>query len=292
MQGDFRIYTKSENLYEKLKRHFFESSEMLEGFQISDLVFLIPSEGCQRLHDEKTSEARILMDEDYETLIKNKARCDLTLWMNQDNALAPDSMPEQDFDFARLDSLVELPTMAPRPSVSQCLNWWVEWDLPENVQRHVTVVAASAYKLAVWLRQAGVDLDPILVHRAALVHDLDKIATLHQAGQHGHVSAEFLVKQGYSQLADIVRGHLLGLFISRDLSNFSWEMKIVNFCDKLVEGDQIVPLATRFSALKQRYPQSSAIIDAAQPGIWLLNDDICSKLALDGHETLISRLNK
>ncbi len=34
--------------------------------------------------------------------------------------------------------------------------------MPENVQRHVSRVAEAAYKLAVWMRHAGLAIDPIL----------------------------------------------------------------------------------------------------------------------------------
>ncbi len=92
-------------------------------------------------------------------------------------------------------------------------------------------------------------------------------------------------------MADIVRNHLLGIFLKQDLSAFSWEMKLVNFCDKLVEGDRIVTLPVRLSALKQRYPHSKVLLDSTEPYLWQLNDEICSILALEGHHALISELN-
>jgi hypothetical protein len=134
-------------------------------------------------------------------------------------------------------------------------------------------------------------VDPILTHRAGLAHDLDKIQTLHEPRQHGRESATFLSERGYPELAAIVRKHLLGVFLYEDVANLSWETKLVNFCDKLVEGDQIVSIKERFSALKQRYPQSQELLDASEPYLWQLNDEICSILSLDGHEALVTKLN-
>jgi putative nucleotidyltransferase with HDIG domain len=172
------------------------------------------------------------------------------------------------------------------------LEWWEDWDLPENVRRHVTEVAGAAYKMAVWMRQAGIEVDPILTHRAGLAHDLDKIKTLQEPRQHGQESATFLSERGYPELAEIVRNHLLGVFLYEDVAHLTWETKLVNFCDKLVEGDQIVSITERFSALRQRYPHSQELLDSSEPHLWKLNDAICSILAMDGHEALVSRLNE
>ncbi len=222
---------------------------------------------------------------------EKRGQYDYVLWMNEADSLAPAEMPEHDLDILGFEALTTLASTPARPSMNQCLEWWEEWRMPENVQRHVSRVAEAAYKLAVWMRHAGLEIDPILTHRAGLVHDLDKIQTLQQPGQHGRVSAEFLFQRGYPELADIVRNHLLGIFLKQDLSAFTWEMKLVNFCDKLVEGDRIVTLPVRLSALKQRYPHSKVLLDSTEPYLWQLNDEICTILALEGHHALISELN-
>ena len=67
-------------------------------------------------------------------------------------------------------------------------------------------------------------------------------------------------------------------------------MKLVNYSDKLVEGDRVVLLPERLSALKQRYQHIKALIDSAEPYIWRLDNKICSILALDDHEALVTRL--
>ncbi|MBG0787164.1 MAG: HD domain-containing protein [Anaerolineaceae bacterium] len=231
------------------------------------------------------------MDDAYDPLPDKRGLYDYVLWLNASDALAPAEMPEHDLDFSGFEQLTNLASTAPRPSVDQCLDWWEKWRMPENIHRHVSKVAEAAYKLAIWMRHAGMAIDPILTHRAALVHDLDKIQTLHQPSQHGHISAEYLADQGYPEVADIVRNHLLGIFLTKDMSTFSWETKLVNFCDKLVEEDRIVTLPVRFFALKQRYPHSQVLLDSTEPYLWQLNDEICSILSLESHEALVSELN-
>ncbi len=125
------------------------------------------------------------MDDAYEALPEKRGQYDYVLWMNETESLAPAEMPEHDLDILGFEALTTLASAPARPSMNQCLEWWEEWRMPENVQRHVTRVAEAAYKLAVWLRHAGLAIDPILTHRAGLVHDLDKIQTLQQPANMG-----------------------------------------------------------------------------------------------------------
>jgi len=293
MQDNLDFYLESKSLFSRVREYLIGPSEEKtekDSFQLGNLTFHQELNGHSIHQAGDDRSGGIFMDDAYEALVGKKSRFDLILWMNRDNSLAPDPMPEQDFDLTAYEQLMKLGSQAPRPTVAQCLEWWDEWKLPENVQRHVTQVAGAAYKLSVRMRQAGIDVDPILTHRAGLLHDLDKIDTLHKAGRHGHVSAAFLAERGYPQLADIVRNHLLDMFLARDVPTLPWEMKLVNYVDKLVEGDRIVLLPTRLFALKQRYPQSKPIIEASETGIWQLNDEICSILSLNGHEALVSLL--
>lgn len=291
MRGDLHLYLESESLFERLRDHFDGLNNQSDSLQVEHMTFHPALKGGWRSQESSDHKTAIFMDDAYECLPEKLGQFDYVLWLNKSDLLAPAEMPEHDLDISGFENLTNLASTPSRPSTGQCLVWWEEWRMPENVQRHVTKVAEAAYKLAVWMRHAGMAIDPILTHRAGLVHDLDKIQTLQQPGQHGHVSAEFLAERGYPKLADIVRNHLLGIFLMQDLTALSWEMKLVNFCDKLVEGDRIVTLPVRFSALKQRYPHSKVLLDSTEPYLWKLNDEICSILALDDHESLISELN-
>lgn len=295
MQLNQDIYLESASLFQQIFVFYFpnspESVEVAAPFEVGGLTFRRVESGASADAFRDGRIPAIFMDEAYDDAIARRGQYDLILWLNAADEPAPGRMPEHDLDFNDIAQLASLSAVAPRPGLSQCLDWWDEWAMPENIRRHVTEVAGAAYKLAIWMRQAGVDVDPILTHRAGLVHDLDKIETLHQAGRHGHVSADFLQEEGYPELADIVRNHLLGIFLSRDMAVLSWETKLVNFCDKLVEGDRIVSITERFTALKQRYPRSQGLIDSAEPYLWQLNEEICTILSLDGHDELVARLN-
>ena len=295
MRDNRDIYLDSASLYHQIRERFCSSDDGIEeggSFQIDGLTFHYNGHYPQSPHVDGDCRHGIFMDDAYETLASRQGQYDSLLWLNRANSLTPAAMPEQDIDLSDIEQLPSFTAFAPRPTVAKCVAWWAAWDLPENVRRHVTEVAAAAYKLAIWMRQAGVEVDPILTHRAGLAHDLDKIKTLHEPRRHGQVSADFISEQGYPELAEIVRKHLLGIFLYENLDNLSWETKLVNFCDKLVEGDEVVSITERFTALKQRYPQSRKLIDSSEPHLWRLNDEICSILSLDAHEALVSKLNQ
>ena len=76
------------------------------------------------------------------------------------------------------------------------------------MRRHSFTVSGAAYKLAVMMRNRGIIVNPILAHRGGLLHDLDKIRTLHLKGAHGKMAAAFFEEKGYLTIAEIVREHV------------------------------------------------------------------------------------
>lgn len=71
-----------------------------------------------------------------------------------------------------------------------------------------------------------------------------------------------------------------------------WEVKLVYFVDKLVEGDQIVSFDKRLARLKERYPGYRGAMARAESHIWALSDGITSILSISDHEKLIMTLRK
>jgi hypothetical protein len=203
--------------------------------------------------------------------------------------------PIHDFEIAAYSDLLDddQPRPGMVPAVQTCLDWWTAWCVPENVRRHMVQVARLAYWFAMWLFLEGVRLNPLLAHRAGLVHDLDKIATLHQSGQHGRKGAVFLDEQGYSAVADVVRGHLLDTIADwPHLFEIKKELVLVNYADKLVEGDRIVPLSVRLKALKTRYPESRRLIEASEKPLFELDKYLRSILSIPNHRKFIFEVSK
>jgi putative nucleotidyltransferase with HDIG domain len=234
----------------------------------------------------------VFLDGRYDTVKAAAAHGWRTAWLNPEGAFAPEELPVQDVDLLDLACLPKIgPALENKPSLVECLDWWAAWDLPENVRRHSKTVAQSAYHLAVMLRNKGVQVDPILTQRGGLLHDIDKISTLQQTGAHGQAGADFLEAQGYPALAEIVREHIMSSILHPKADQLAWEVKLVYFCDKLVEGDQLVTFDQRLDALSERYPHYRETMERAAAHVWALGDQICSILSISDHEKLIFTLS-
>jgi len=305
MQVDVDLLLTSQDLFEVAVRHYSgcESYQRVGEniFQAGGLRFRILEPG----EDKDTVEAGKIyqvfrkwktliayLDDSYEAVRQYSARGLQTIWLNATGDFAPSGLPLHDGDILFLEALSDSVSLLHKPSLSQCLIWWDEWDLPENVRQHAQTVAWGAYVMAVMMRNKGIDVDPILTHRGGLLHDIDKIKTIRMDGQHGELGANFLMGKGYFLLAAIVREHIMHSILKPGADDRPWEIKLVYFMDKLVEGDQIVTFDVRQKALKKRYPNYQGAIESAKSKVWALNDQICSILSISNHEQLISHLIK
>jgi hypothetical protein len=246
----------------------------------------------QGSHDDDGRPATAWLDDDLDRLKTIAARGGRTLWYNPNSALAPDLLPVHDGEIVKMDDLAAIAAMLTKPTLKTCAEWMADWGLPVNIRSHVHLVARLAYGLGVMLRGQGQQVDPILAHRGGLLHDLDKLLTLDGTQRHGEPAAAFLRAQGHPDLAEIVRGHILGSVLEGQRDLRTWEAKLVFFCDKLVEQEQIVPFDERLRALKARYPEFREVMARAEPHVWALNDQICSILSIPSHENLISTLQE
>ena len=150
-------------------------------------------------------------------------------------------------------------------------------------------VAQVAYRLALWLHQAGHSVDPLLAHRAGFLHDLDKEQTRQVHSQHGLQSGMHLRRRGYLQLARIVAHHRPDAIIDPELQPRTWEERLVYYADKLLEGDRLVTLAQRIASLRSRYPQSENLIDLCEPKVHEMEKRLAAILETSV-ENLYSRL--
>lgn len=232
----------------------------------------------------------VYVDQSYQNLRSFSQRHFKTIWFNPAGALAEDAFPRHDAEIQDVSELIDINSRLHKPSLAQCMAWLDEWDVPDNVRAHSAVVANSAYVLAVLMRNRGILVDPVLTHRGGLLHDIDKIATLKMDGVHGGMGAEFLDEQGYPEMADILRDHIMSSILAQGIGDRGWENKLVFFCDKLVEGDQLVPFDQRLNALKIRYPYYVEKMERAESAIWDLSDEICEILDIPSHAGLVELL--
>ena len=121
---------------------------------------------------------------------------------------------------------------------------------------HSQAVAGVAYLLALWLRQNGENVNPILAQRGGLLHDLAKLHPdddFANGNDHGVLAGKILYQRGQPELAKIAIRHMIFSFEIKERCPTTWEEILVYFADKLIEGKSIVSIEERVTALELRY---------------------------------------
>lgn len=121
------------------------------------------------------------------------------------------------------------------PDKEEIIQMFQKNETPENVFRHCKIVAEGALYLARRLNSHGMQLDEQLIYVAALLHDVRRLQK-----KHADRGCELLLKEGYPQVADLIRQHheLDKLFLD--------EAAVVYYADKRYMGDKFVSLEERF----------------------------------------------
>lgn len=217
-----------------------------------------------------------------------------TIWLNPAHAAAPGLLP---IHSAEMTTLAELPTVLNAlslPSYMECLAWLGGQRASASLLAHVQGVAGAAYLMALWLQQAGVEVNPVLAHRGGLLHDLAKLSGLEQhfpGKDHGALAGILLDQWGQPTLARIADRHMLyGVFDETRVPR-TWEEKLVYFADKLVEGSTLVPTHERMAALRERYYMKSDLVERVLPVLNQYQTEICSHIGIPDDE-LIPRLRQ
>jgi putative nucleotidyltransferase with HDIG domain len=121
----------------------------------------------------------------------------------------------------------------------------------EHIVRHSLEVARVALFLSLELNKKGQRIDLGLVEAASLLHDFSKTECLKTKEDHAQTGCRFLKGMGYERVGEVVAQHIR-LEREGDPSGVS-EEEIVNYADKRVMHDRIVPLEERFNDLMERY---------------------------------------
>jgi len=211
-----------------------------------------------------------------------------SVWFNPRSEAVPALAPEHS---AEIRSMKDLPAVLYHlnlPSIAESHAWLAGQGASANLLVHVDMVAALSYQMAVWLRQAGEDIDPVLAHRGGLLHDLAKITARPLKADHGQLAAKILAERGQQELGQIALRHMLFNLLDKANRPRSWEEKLVYFADKLVESGQIVHFHERLAALRERYkivtPEEE--MNALLAALGALESEICRPLSWTPAELL------
>ncbi|MDO4553451.1 MAG: NTP transferase domain-containing protein, partial [Bacillota bacterium] len=89
------------------------------------------------------------------------------------------------------------------PGKDVCLAALEEYGTPPHVMRHCTAVAETAVKMAAALNRAGYEFDLPRLRAACLLHDIARVEE-----DHGEAGARYAEKQGWYELAPLIRPHM------------------------------------------------------------------------------------
>jgi len=139
------------------------------------------------------------------------------------------------------------------PTRQDCLELICEYEMFEHIVAHSLQVCRVALYLVDRLTEQGIDLDRELVEAAALLHDITKTRSFQTGEMHTETGGELLRERGYFEVGEIVRQHVrLDTYFQADAPD---EAEIVNYADKRVLHDKIVPMAERMDYILEKYGQ-------------------------------------
>ena len=168
--------------------------------------------------------------------------------------------------------------MVKLPTHTQCMELLDEHDVPDRVRKHSFAVNKVAVFLAKKLKEKGIKIDVKLVDRASLLHDLDKMKTLH-TGNHGEETYRILSEKGFERVGYVAKKHFIQDMADKELT---FEGKVLNYSDKRCQEDVIVPLKERFEYARKRY--SSHVNEKFLKGekaMYRFEEEIFRKIGLD-----------
>jgi len=137
------------------------------------------------------------------------------------------------------------------PSPEECYRIMIGMSMPDHIVAHSFQVCRVAVLLTRSRAAVNGALHLGLVEASALLHDITKSRSFQTGEDHASTGEAYLAELGYPAVAEIIGQHVLlnAYFVSEAVS----EAEIVNYADKRVVHDRIVPLDERIAYLLERY---------------------------------------
>jgi len=136
------------------------------------------------------------------------------------------------------------------PDYNTCYDLLNRYKVPEHIVAHSRQVALISLYLGECLQDEKIYFVPQLLLSAALLHDIAKMESVNKGRDHAALGAEWLVHEGYPEVAEIVLNHVI---LKTDLAGPIVAKEIIYYADKRVRHTEIVSVNERLLDLRQRY---------------------------------------
>lgn len=143
----------------------------------------------------------------------------------------------------RVETVGRMPKDA--PFRQECERLWERYHTPEEVRLHSIKVCETALEIGERLLESGISLDLDLIRAGALLHDIARAEE-----EHPKKGAQWLRKEGYPRVADIILCH--HDLPARERPEIPGEAEVIYLADKCVKGTEEVSLEERFEASRRK----------------------------------------
>ena len=126
-----------------------------------------------------------------------------------------------------------------------------EMGMLDNIVAHCMQVCRVAMILTENLLAQGFQLNIDLIRAAGLLHDITKTRSIKTQENHAETGGQFLTERGFPEVGSIVRQHVRLDEYPNPLT--LGEAQIINYSDKRVLHEEIVPLDQRLDYILSKY---------------------------------------
>ncbi len=161
------------------------------------------------------------------------------------------------------------------PSHNQCFQIIRKMGMMDHIIDHSIMVGNVTLCLCRHVNQTAPLLNIHLATAAALLHDITKTRSFRTGERHSETGGKLLRALGYPEIGEIIRQHVVldGWEENAPVT----EQEIVNYADKRVLHDTIVPLARRLEYIQDTYGHLQDLQDRIA-GMWQMTRTLENKL--------------
>ena len=188
------------------------------------------------------------------------------------------------------------------PTQEQCLNYFNEYKVPENIKQHCIKVQEVAVFLAKKLHDKGIVINVQMVECAALLHDLFKMAAINDITPNQYHNQTFSdeelkmrenLRERFPRMFENEIAYevfkeefpKLAITIKREgdphNNEKNWEEKIIHYADSIIFKDEIVTLDERYSYFMEKYKAPDGFWDEKLNDVKQEESKIFSIIELD-----------